>query len=74
MNEYRGITKNDKEIKINGNATKIIIDLIVIVDAVYNAFVESGNQKELAKKLILEAVQMGLKSPEEISEEISKTS
>lgn len=67
MNEYRGITKNDKEIKINGNATEIIIDVIVIVDAVYNAFVESGITKEFAKELILEAVQVELKSPEEIS-------
>lgn len=63
---------NKGMVEINGNERDLSAEVSIIIQAMYEVFMENGDSSEVAKKKIQEAVKIGLMSDEEREEEIEK--
>jgi hypothetical protein len=63
-----GIAKTESFISVEGNVPEILADVSLITQAVYQAFVDSGIPTEEAKKIIDDAVELGMATRAEIKQ------
>jgi hypothetical protein len=63
-----GIIKDKNYISIEGSLPGILADVSLITQAVYESFVENGIPTEEAKKIIDDAVELGMATQAEIKQ------
>lgn len=58
--------------RIKGTGDEILADLSVIVGALKKSFTRVGNEEDIAKELIMDAVKRGFMSHEEIKKQVDE--